>query len=91
MSRTEPVASDATWTLREVDLVLRRGVVTVRLLRIRGRWLASISTADGPTLGCDASPYLAVHRAAEPIGASLAEVMAALPAGLATAHRTEGH
>jgi hypothetical protein len=38
-------------------------------------WLASVDTAEGPTLGCDASPYLAVSRAVEPIGGELVGAM----------------
>ena len=49
---------------------------TLRLLRIGGRWLASIDTEHGPTLGADHSPYLAAVRALEPLGIGLAEAMA---------------
>ena len=51
---------------------------TLRLVRIRDRWLASIDTEHGPTLGADHSPYLAAARALEPIGIGLAEAMALL-------------
>ena len=49
---------------------------TLRLLRIRDRWIASVDTDRGPTLGADHSPYLAAARALEPIGIGLAEAMA---------------
>jgi hypothetical protein len=48
---------------------------TLRLIRIGDRWLASIDTEHGPTLGADHSPYLAAARALEPIGIGLAEAM----------------
>lgn len=51
---------------------------TLRLLRIHDRWLASIDTEHGPTLGADHSPYLAAARALEPIGIGLAEAMTAV-------------
>lgn len=49
---------------------------TLRLVRVAGRWLASIDTEDGPSLGADHSPYLAIARALEPLGIGLAEAMA---------------
>jgi len=49
---------------------------TLRLLRFDGRWLASVDTEHGPTLGADHSPYLAAARALEPLGIGLADAMA---------------
>jgi len=68
--------------LGSATAVERRAIVIggeeriLRLLRIGDRWLASIDTEHGPTLGTDHSPYLAAARALEPIGIGLAEAMA---------------
>lgn len=48
---------------------------TVRLVRFASGWLASTDTPDGPTLGADHSPYLAVRRALEPLGVDLVTAM----------------
>jgi hypothetical protein len=45
------------------------------LVRFPAGWLASVDTVEGPTLGCNASPYLAVSRAVEPIGGGLIDAM----------------
>jgi hypothetical protein len=44
---------------------------TLRLVRFASGWLASVDTAEGPTLGADRSPYLAASRALEPLGIEL--------------------
>ena len=61
-------ASEHRIQLREVSYRLR-------LARFPSGWLASVDTVEGPTLGCDASPYLAVSRAIEPIGGRLVDAM----------------
>jgi hypothetical protein len=62
----------------------------LRLFSFAAGWLASVDTVEGPTLGCDRSPYLAVSRAVEPIGGGLVDAMLIvaalrLPKGLGTA------
>lgn len=61
---------------------IHRHVVTVhgvsrmlRLSRFERGWLASVDTEMGPTVGTDHSPYLAAHRALEPLGVGLVEAM----------------
>jgi hypothetical protein len=73
-----PPATDLTSrpTVEERRVIIAGEVRTLRLLRIGERWLASIATEHGPTLGADHSPYLAAARALEPIGIGLAEAMA---------------
>ena len=48
---------------------------SLRLVEFDRGWLASVDTGSGPTLGIDRSPYLAVHRALEPLGLGIAEAM----------------
>lgn len=48
---------------------------TLRLVRFERGWLASVDTAEGPTLGADRSPYLAASRALEPLGIELSGVI----------------
>ena len=47
----------------------------VRLVRFEAGWLASADTPEGPTLGADHSPYLAMRRALEPLGVDLVTAM----------------
>lgn len=59
--------------LRSIEI---RGVShRIRLVRFASGWLVSVDTEWGPTLGADSSPYLATHRALEPIGIGLVEAM----------------
>ena len=74
---------------------IERHVLTVddaryvlRLVHIGDRWLASVDTDDGPSLGADGSPYLAAARALEPIGIGVAEAMALI--GPVAARRRRG-
>ena len=48
---------------------------SLRLVEFDRGWLASVDTGSGPTLGMDRSPYLAAHRALEPLGLGIAEAM----------------
>jgi hypothetical protein len=52
--------------------------VEVRMTRVQGVWLASASTVDGPTLGRNQSPYLALSQALEPLGGGLVDALQAL-------------
>lgn len=66
------------WDARRLNVTVRGETHLVRLVRFERGWLASANAIDGPTLGHDASPYLAVRRALEPLGVGLAEAMAAV-------------
>lgn len=48
---------------------------TLRLVRFASGWVASADTDSGPTVGVDRSPYLAAHRALEPLGIGMVEAM----------------
>ena len=71
-------ARAATWSSRRLSVTVRGETHLVRLVRFERGWLASTNAIDGPTLGHDASPYLAVRRALEPLGVGLAEAMVAV-------------
>jgi hypothetical protein len=64
----------------EHRMALRGATYRLRLVRFPAGWLASVDTVEGPTLGCDTSPYLAVSRALEPIGGGLIDAMSIVPA-----------
>lgn len=64
-----------------------RGVMyRLRLVCFAAGWLASVDTVEGPTLGYDSSPYLAVSRAVEPIGGGLVDAMSIVAAVRAATH-----
>lgn len=68
------------WRSQEHRLELRGVSYRLRLVRFAAGWLASVDTVEGPTLGCNASPYLAVSGALEPIGGSLNDAMSIVAA-----------
>jgi hypothetical protein len=63
------------WRPAEHRIELRGISHPLRLVCFATGWLASVDTVEGPTLGCDTSPYLAVSRALEPIGGGLIDAM----------------
>jgi hypothetical protein len=63
------------WHAQEYRIELRGATYRLRLVRFPAGWLASVDTVEGPTLGCDTSPYLAVSRAVEPIGGGLIDAI----------------
>lgn len=67
--------SGRRWRAQEHRIELRGVSYRLRLVSFAAGWLASVDTVEGPTLGCDHSPYLAVSRAVEPLGGSLVEAM----------------
>jgi len=73
--------TDARWTAHAVAIRVDGERRVLRLVRFPRGWLASTDTVDGPTLGHDASPYLAARRALDPLGVGLVTAMAAV-AGL---------
>lgn len=68
------------WRVREHRFELRGTTHRLRLVHFPAGWLASVDTVEGPTLGCDPSPYLAVSRALEPIGGGVIDAMSIIPA-----------
>ena len=72
--------SGPQWRLLERRFALRGATYRLRLVRFPAGWLASVDTVEGPTLGCDRSPYLAVSSALEPIGGGLIDAMSIVSA-----------
>jgi hypothetical protein len=69
-----PVAR-CQWHGQEHTFELRGIDYRLRLFSFATGWLASVDTVEGPTLGCNRSPYLAVSRAVEPIGGEMVDAM----------------
>lgn len=68
-------ATGSRWHRHEHRFELRGASYRLRLVRFPVGWLASVDTVEGPTLGRDRSPYLAVARALEPMGGGLIDAM----------------
>lgn len=68
------------WRSQEHCIELRGATYRLRLTQFRTGWLASVDTVAGPTLGCNASPYLAVSRAIEPVDGGLIDAMSIVSA-----------
>jgi hypothetical protein len=75
-----PAVSGRRWRALEHRIALHGVTHRLRLVRFAAGWLASVDTVEGPTLGCNASPYLAVSRAVEPIGGGLIDAMSIVSA-----------
>ena len=73
-------ASGPRWRGQEHRIELRGASYRLRLVRFPAGWLASVDTVEGPTLGYDRSPHLAVSRAVEPIGGGLIDAMSIVSA-----------
>ena len=78
--RSNGAASVTSWDMHEHRIELRGASHRLRLVHFPTGWLASVDTVEGPTLGCDPSPYLAVSRAVEPIGGGLIDAMSIVSA-----------
>lgn len=52
--------------------------VDVRVLEVRGRWIASADTAHGPSLGLGFSADTAIERALQPFEGKVAELLGSL-------------
>jgi hypothetical protein len=70
--------TECLWRSRTLRLELGGETHVLRLVRFARGWLASTDSIRGPTLGHDASPYLAARRALEPLGIGLVEAMTAV-------------
>jgi hypothetical protein len=53
--------------------------VELRLSRLRGCWIASADTPDGPTLGCSLDPFVAIYLAVDAFQPAIDDVLDALP------------
>ena len=83
-------ASGRPWRGHVQRIEVRGASYRLRLVRFPAGWLASVETLQGPTLGHDSSPYLAVSRAIEPIGGSLMDAMSIVAAVRGTARAQVG-
>ena len=54
--------------------------VDVRLLAVKGRWIASADTLDGSTLGCGFDAFEALWQALQPFEGVVGDLLASLPA-----------
>ena len=82
----------AAWRARSLSVRVGAEWTTLRLVRFARAWIASADTLEGPTIGLDASPYLAAQRALEPLAVPLASAMALVgevTAGRARSSRPE--
>jgi hypothetical protein len=84
--RAHGSASGPHWRGEEHRVELRGASYRLRLVRFPAGWLASVDTVEGPTLGYDRSPYLAVSRAVEPVGGGLVDAMSIVAAVSVTTH-----
>lgn len=53
--------------------------VDLRLRELRGRWIASADTPDGPSLGLGKGAVEAIEAALEPFDGVISELLASLP------------
>lgn len=70
--------------LPERGLVLERSVVvdgqpiSLRMVPVGGRWVATARLTEGQSVGVDSSPYLAALQALEPLNAPMTELLTQL-------------
>lgn len=55
--------------------------VDARLVQLRWRWLASVDTPDGPSLGYGKTALAALWMALQPFDGVIGELLASLPDG----------
>jgi hypothetical protein len=55
--------------------------VETRCLRIKGRWIASADTPNGPSLGYGTTGFAAMWMALEPYEDAVQELLASVPPG----------
>lgn len=65
--------------VRALRLASSRFAVDVRLSQIDGKWLASVDTPDGPSLGLGRVPQAAIVAALESFEGIIDELMASVP------------
>lgn len=65
--------------LRHLQLTANHLSVDVRLVAVRGRWIASADAPEGPTLGLGRMPHEAVIAALEPYDGFIDELLESLP------------
>jgi hypothetical protein len=68
--------------VRTIRLVCSSLRADVRLSQLRGRWLASADTPDGPSLGVAWFPVDALEAALEPFDGFVDDLLATVPEDL---------
>ena len=68
--------------VRTIRLVCPEFWADVRVAHIRGRWIASADTPEGPSLGLGRYPIEALAGALEPFDGYLEDLLATVPAEL---------
>jgi hypothetical protein len=76
--------------VREFRLYSAGVWVDVRLYQLRGRWLASATAPDGPTVRTGASPLAALTEALEPFGRAIDQLLESAPADIRYSHIYHG-
>jgi hypothetical protein len=61
------------------DQSARKRPRTARLVRLRGRWLASADTPDGPSPGYGETPFAALWMALTPYDGVIDELLTTVP------------
>ena len=70
--------------LPERGIALERSIlvggqpVSLRMVPVGGRWMASARLTEGQSVGVDSSPYLAALQALEPLNAPMIELLSQL-------------
>lgn len=70
--------------LPERGLPLQRSVlvrgqpISLRMVPVGGRWMASARLTEGQSVGVDSSPYLAALQALEPLNVPMIELLSQL-------------
>ena len=52
--------------------------ISLRMVPVGGRWMASAALTDGQSVGVDSSPYLAALQALEPLNVPMIELLSQL-------------
>ena len=70
--------------LPQRGLVLQRSVlvrgqsISLRMVPVGGRWMASAGLTEGQSVGVDSSPYLAALQALEPLNVPMIDLLSQL-------------
>ena len=70
--------------LPERGMALERSIlvggqsISLRMVPVGGRWMASAKLTEGQSVGVDSSPYLAALQALEPLNAPMVELLSQL-------------
>jgi hypothetical protein len=62
----------------ERTVVVRGQRIALRLVNVRGRWVASERLTEGQNVGVDRSPYLAALTALEPLNVRMTDLLTQL-------------